>query len=79
MGSLKLYSDEEGLDLSEQTNRAKAYSYLRFSTPDQMRGDSFRRQTDAAREYAELNGLDLDGELSFRDLGGSAYQSKLDE
>ena len=69
-----MYSDEEGLDLSEQTNRAKAYSYLRFSTPDQMRGDSFRRQTDAAREYAELNGLDLDGELSFRDLGVSAYR-----
>lgn len=30
----------------------KAYSYLRFSTPDQMRGDSFRRQTELAREYA---------------------------
>jgi hypothetical protein len=23
--------------------RPKAYSYLRFSTPDQMEGDSFRR------------------------------------
>ena len=27
----------------------KAYSYLRFSTPDQMKGDSQRRQLDAAQ------------------------------
>ncbi len=55
-------------------NRAKAYSYLRFSTPEQMQGDSFRRQTEAARDYADRNGLDLDQELTFRDLGVSAYQ-----
>ena len=55
-------------------NRARAYSYLRFSTPEQMQGDSFRRQTEAAHEYAERNGLDLDQELTFRDLGVSAYQ-----
>jgi DNA invertase Pin-like site-specific DNA recombinase len=57
-------------------NRAKAYSYLRFSTPDQAKGDSFRRQTEAAREYAERNGLDLDQELTFRDLGVSAYRGE---
>ena len=55
-------------------NRAKAYSYLRFSTPDQMRGDSFRRQTEAAREYAERKGLELDDGLTFRDLGVSAFR-----
>jgi DNA invertase Pin-like site-specific DNA recombinase len=56
------------------TNRPRAYSYLRFSTPDQMQGDSFRRQTDAAREYAERNGLELDNDLTFRDLGVSAFR-----
>ncbi len=60
--------------MSEGTNRAKAYSYLRFSTPDQMKGDSYRRQTEAARNYAEQNGLDLDDALTFRDLGVSAFR-----
>ena len=60
--------------MSEETNLAKAYSYLRFSTPDQMQGDSFRRQTEAARNYAEQNGLDLDDALTFRDLGVSAFR-----
>lgn len=54
----------------------KAYSYLRFSTPEQMRGDSFRRQTAAADEYAARHGLDLDAALTFRDLGVSAYRGK---
>ncbi|MCJ8149103.1 recombinase family protein [Shinella sedimenti] len=54
--------------------RPKAYSYVRFSTPEQMRGDSLRRQTEAAERYAALHGLDLDRELTFRDLGVSAYR-----
>jgi len=54
----------------------KAYSYLRFSTPEQQRGDSFRRQTTAAREFATRHGLDLDESLSFEDLGISAYHGK---
>jgi len=58
------------------TNLAKAYSYLRFSTPDQLKGDSLRRQTEAARRYADAHGLDLDELLSFRDLGVSAFRGK---
>lgn len=54
----------------------KAYSYLRFSTPEQMRGDSFRRQSELAQLYASKNKLDLDDKLTFRDLGVSAYQGK---
>lgn len=50
----------------------KAYSYIRFSTPSQAGGDSFRRQTEIAREYAELNGLEL-ADLKFTDLGRSAF------
>jgi len=56
------------------STRPKAYSYVRFSTPEQMRGDSLRRQTEAAERYAAMHGLELDRELTFRDLGVSAYR-----
>jgi DNA invertase Pin-like site-specific DNA recombinase len=55
---------------------AKAYSYLRFSTPEQARGDSFRRQTELAKSYAVQNGLELDEELQFHDLGVSAFYGR---
>ena len=54
----------------------KAYSYLRFSTPEQMRGDSFRRQTALAEAYALQHGLDLDSSLTFHDTGVSAFRGK---
>jgi len=53
----------------------KAFSYLRFSTPEQMHGDSLRRQSDLAAEFARRHGLELDDKLSFRDLGVSAFRS----
>jgi DNA invertase Pin-like site-specific DNA recombinase len=56
--------------------RPKAYSYLRFSTPEQMKGDSFRRQTELTRQYAEENGLELDDSLSFYDLGVSPFEER---
>jgi DNA invertase Pin-like site-specific DNA recombinase len=52
----------------------KAYSYLRFSTPEQAKGDSMRRQTALADQYAALHGLELDAALTFRDLGISAFR-----
>lgn len=54
-------------------NRPRAYSYVRFSTPEQMRGDSFRRQTEAAERYAAAHGLDLQ-EATYQDLGVSAFR-----
>lgn len=54
----------------------KAYSYLRFSTPDQSLGDSFRRQSTAAQSYASRKGLELDDKLTFQDLGVSAFRGK---
>jgi DNA invertase Pin-like site-specific DNA recombinase len=54
--------------------RPKAYSYLRFSTPEQMKGDSFRRQSTMATSYATRKGLELDTSLTFHDLGVSAYK-----
>lgn len=49
----------------------KAYSYIRFSTPEQAQGDSLRRQTAKAEAWARERGLTLDNSL--RDLGVSAY------
>src|SRR5262249_34435977 len=49
-----------------------AYSYIRFSTPDQLKGDSLRRQTQTTAEWCERNGVTLDTSLTLRDLGVSA-------
>jgi len=54
----------------------KAYSYLRFSTPEQMKGDSHRRQSTLAQKYATEHHLDLDDTLTFKDLGVSAFRGK---
>jgi DNA invertase Pin-like site-specific DNA recombinase len=54
----------------------KAYSYVRFSTPEQSKGDSFRRQTSAATAYCQKHGLDLDTRISFHDLGVSAFKGQ---
>ncbi|MDF0695607.1 recombinase family protein [Rhizobium sp. MC63] len=61
------------------TIKPKAYSYIRFSTPEQERGDSLRRQTEAAVRYAALHRLDLDDKLTFRDLGVSAFTGANEE
>jgi DNA invertase Pin-like site-specific DNA recombinase len=58
------------------TPRRKAYSYVRFSTAEQAKGDSKRRQTTMAAEYATLHGLDLDDALTFHDLGVSGYRGR---
>jgi DNA invertase Pin-like site-specific DNA recombinase len=50
-----------------------AYSYIRFSTTEQKKGYSLRRQTDSAIRWCDRNNISLDTSLSFRDLGRSAY------
>jgi DNA invertase Pin-like site-specific DNA recombinase len=50
-----------------------AYSYVRFSHPDQAKGDSLRRQTEAAAEWCNRNKVCLDTATTFRDLGRSAF------
>ncbi|MFN7121738.1 MAG: recombinase family protein [Hydrogenophaga sp.] len=59
-----------------ETNVIRAYSYLRFSTPEQMRGDSFRRQAALAEAYAHQHGLELDTALTFHDAGVSAFRGR---
>lgn len=50
----------------------KAYSYIRYSSPQQAKGDSFRRQFSATQEYCEKNGYELDTELAiYQELGVS--------
>jgi DNA invertase Pin-like site-specific DNA recombinase len=56
-----------------RTTTTKAYSYIRFSTPEQALGDSERRQINAARDYATAHGLELDESLTFADKGISAF------
>ncbi|MCO2679440.1 recombinase family protein, partial [Pseudomonas aeruginosa] len=62
--------------LCAMTNRPKAYSYVRFSTPEQAKGDGRRRQYKAAIEYADKHDLELvkDGNYAFLDAGVSAYR-----
>ena len=52
-----------------------AYSYIRFSSPEQAKGASLVRQVEKSRQYAAANGLQLDDSLTFQDLGVSAYRS----
>jgi DNA invertase Pin-like site-specific DNA recombinase len=56
--------------------RPRAYSYIRWSTPDQGKGDSLHRQTEAARAYAARYGLELDQNLDITDPGVSAHYGK---
>jgi len=51
-----------------------AYSYIRFSTPEQAKGDSHRRQTAAAAAYCAAHGLRLVDDAAYHDLGVSAYR-----
>jgi len=55
-------------------NTPKAYSYIRFSTPEQQKGDSLRRQEEEARKYAKENDLIFDESHEFKDLGISGYK-----
>lgn len=52
----------------------RAFSYIRFSSAEQRKGDSYRRQMEKARAYAEQHDLLLDESLSFQDLGKSAFR-----
>lgn len=59
---------------TDASSKPRAYSYVRFSTPEQAKGDSFRRQTAMAQEYAIRKGLELDDTLKLQDLGVSAFR-----
>jgi hypothetical protein len=41
-----------------------AFSYVRCSSPEQIQGDSLRRQLEATQAYFDRNGLVLDQSLN---------------
>lgn len=58
---------------NSEATPALAYSYIRFSTKEQAKGDSLRRQTQAASDWCERNGVTLDTSTTLHDLGKSAF------
>jgi DNA invertase Pin-like site-specific DNA recombinase len=54
----------------------RAYSYIRFSSAKQRRGDSHRRQLAFADRLCKEHGWMLDDSLRLHDLGVSAFRSK---
>ena len=60
----------------QNINKPRCYSYIRFSTPEQLKGNSLSRQLDLSREYAKENGLYLDESMTMQDLGLSAYSGE---
>lgn len=58
----------------DQQPPPRVYSYIRMSTPEQRRGNSFRRQTETAQRWAEADGLELDTSLNLNDEGVSAFR-----
>ena len=52
--------------LTDASPAPVAFSYIRFSHPDQAKGDSVRRQAEAAREWCERNKIKLDTSTTFR-------------
>ena len=57
-----------------QPTPPKVYSYTRWSTPEQAKGDSARRQSEAALRWADRHGYILDDSLRISDEGVSAYR-----
>ncbi|MBM6595581.1 recombinase family protein [Microvirga pudoricolor] len=53
---------------------ALAYSYIRYSTKGQVRGDSHRRQVELSDTFAQKNRLRI--VKNYSDLGVSAFRSK---
>lgn len=53
-----------------------AYSYIRFSTIEQGKGDSLRRQEELSEAYAVQHDLTIDRTLNLHDLGVSAYAGR---
>jgi DNA invertase Pin-like site-specific DNA recombinase len=52
---------------------ATAYSYVRFSSPEQGRGDSVRRQEELRSAWLKRSGAVLDESVTLRDEGVSAF------
>ena len=54
----------------------RIYSYVRFSSEKQLKGDSLRRQNELIEKYTKKHGYELDEEFRYVDLGISAFHGK---
>ena len=52
------------------------YPYVRFSSEKQSAGHSHERQIEKIKEYASVNGYEVNDTLNLRDLGVSAFKGK---
>jgi len=52
------------------------YPYVRFSSEAQSTGHSHERQVERIKEYASVNGYEVNDTLNLRDLGVSAFKGK---
>ncbi len=59
---------------STEAQVSRAFSYIRFSSKKQQKGESFRRQAEFAVEVCKENGWVLDESLTLNDLGVSAFR-----
>jgi DNA invertase Pin-like site-specific DNA recombinase len=57
--------------VADEAVSPKAYSYIRLSTAEQLKGDGLRRMEAGAEQWAVANGMELDDSL--QDLGISAF------
>ena len=57
-----------------ESAKPSAYSYLRMSTAEQLKGDSARRQMKASEQFAKEKGLHLVDTMA--DIGISAYRGR---
>jgi DNA invertase Pin-like site-specific DNA recombinase len=54
-------------------SKPTAFSYIRFSTPEQRKGHSLERQIQAAKDWCDKHEVALDNSRSWHDLGKSAF------
>ena len=57
-------------------SKPRVFSYLRFSSPDQATGDSWRRQDRDRQSWCERHCMTLDETLTFEDPGISAFRGR---
>ena len=65
---------DKSMKAAKSNNKPLVVSYLRFSRPEQLKGDSIRRQLALGEEWAKRHDLKIAD--SFRDLGMSAFRGK---
>ena len=61
---------------TEEADMPLAYSYIRYSSRGQIKGDSFRRQTELSDKFAQGHRFRIVKNQTYRDLGVSGFKGK---